>query len=95
MNFSLLEAGMLICFGISWPFSVWRSFKARSARGKSIGYLILLFLAYVCGVLHKSLVHFDLVLILYVVNLLMVAADIALYIRNTRLDRRADAIQQA
>ena len=91
MSFSWLEAGMLVCFGISWPFSVVRSYRARSVKGKSIGYLILLNLAYIAGILHKTLVHFDLVLILYVINFAMVSIDIALYIRNTRLDKLADA----
>lgn len=83
MSFSVLEALMLICFGISWPFAIVRSYKAHSAKGKS---LILLSLAYLSGILHKAIVRFDLVLILYVVNFCMVITDILLYIRNTRLD---------
>lgn len=90
MSFSWLEAGMLICFGISWPFSIVRSYRAKSSRGKSIGYLILIDLAYLCGILHKTIVRFDLVLILYAANFIMVSADIALYIRNARLDKRRE-----
>jgi len=92
MSFSWLEAGMLICFGVSWPFSVIRSYRSRSAKGKSIGYLVLLNMAYIAGILHKTLINFDLVLILYIINFTMVSIDIALYIRNTRLDKLADAV---
>ena len=31
----LLEIIMLICFGASWPISVAKSYKARTAKGKS------------------------------------------------------------
>ena len=91
MSFSWLEAGMLICFGISWPFSVIRSYRARTARGKSLVFLMLLDLAYLCGILHKMLINYDIVLVLYVINFALVFVDIALYIRNTRLDKLADA----
>ena len=30
----ILETVMMICFGISWPLSVYKSYKARSAAGK-------------------------------------------------------------
>lgn len=92
MNFSVLEALMLICFGISWPFAIVRSYKARSAKGKSLMYLMLLSLAYLSGILHKTLIRFDIVLILYAVNFCMVITDILLYIRNTRLDNLSENV---
>jgi hypothetical protein len=91
MSFSLLEALMLLCFGISWPFSIVRSYRARSARGKSLLFLIFLGLAYTCGILHKALVRTDIALALYIINFLMVCADIGLYARNTRLDKQRAA----
>jgi hypothetical protein len=90
MDFSILEALMLICFGISWPFSLIRSWRARSSKGKSLLYLELLDLAYVSGILHKTIVSLDIVLGLYILNFLMVSADIVLYFRNARLDRLHD-----
>ena len=88
MDFSVFEALMLICFGASWPFSIARSVRDRSSKGKSLLFLILLELAYICGILHKVLVNTDIVLILYALNLMMVSIDIALYIRNARLDKQ-------
>ena len=32
----LLEAMMIISFGISWPLSIIRSYRSRSTKGKSI-----------------------------------------------------------
>ena len=87
MQFSVFEALMLICFGFSWPFAIVRSYRARSVKGKSIIFLILLLLAYTSGILHKALFRFDIVIALYIYNFIMVAADIALYIRNSRLDK--------
>ena len=88
MTFSVFETLMLLCFGASWPVSILRSYRARSVQGKSLVFLILLGLAYICGILHKTLVRTDIVLALYIVNFLMVLADIALYARNARLDRQ-------
>ncbi len=87
MQFSIFEALMLICFGISWPFAIVRSYRARSVKGKSLAFLVLLLLAYTSGILHKVLFRFDIVIALYIYNFVMVAADIALYIRNSKLDK--------
>ena len=32
----IFELGMVICFGISWPLSVYKSYKARTTLGKSL-----------------------------------------------------------
>lgn len=91
MSFSVFEALMLLCFGISWPFSIIRSIKSRTSTGKSILYLILLDLAYLSGMLHKLLVNLDIVLALYIINFIMVSIDIILYFRNSRLDALRNA----
>ena len=33
---SVLEAGMMICFGASWPFQVAKTYKTKEVKGKSI-----------------------------------------------------------
>jgi hypothetical protein len=90
-DFSVFEALMLIAFGVSWPFSIVRSIKARSAEGKSLLYLILLGLAYVSGILHKLIINLDIVIVLYIINFIMVNIDIALYLRNVRIDAIRDS----
>lgn len=79
------EIGMLVCFGASWPFSVYKTWKSKMPTGKSMGFLWLVFIGYTCGVLHKIIFHFDFVILLYILNGAMVMADILLcyhYIRH-------------
>lgn len=87
MEFSIFEAAMLVCFGVSWPVSIARSIRARSAKGKSLLFLVLLLLAYISGILHKSLVSFDIVIALYILNTIMILIEISLFIRNTKIDK--------
>lgn len=94
----ILEITMLLCFGASWPFNVIKSFKARTAKGKSPTFLILIIIGYIVGICSKFantdfMAHFSekwYVLFFYALNLVMVSADFVLYIRNKRLDKKAE-----
>jgi hypothetical protein len=86
----LLEALMIISFGISWPASIIKSWRVRTAKGKSLLFLFFVEFGYVCGVLSKLLAwKITYVFPFYVQNLLMVGVDIMLYFRNRNLDRAA------
>ncbi|MEG2175099.1 MAG: hypothetical protein RR135_06415 [Oscillospiraceae bacterium] len=85
----IFEIGMLVCFGAAWPASILRSLRARTAKGKSLAFLIIIDLGYISGILNKLINSPDYVMWLYVLNLLMVTADMMLYFRNRRLDREA------
>ena len=74
-SMSLFEAGMLICFGASWPFAVRKTFKTKSVKGKSKLFLILIIIGYIFGLINKILNSMDFVFWLYVVNLLLVSTD--------------------
>lgn len=88
MNASTLEAIMVICFGVSWPVSILKSLKAKTAKGKSIFFLGLIFIGYICGIASKLVSqNITYVVIFYVINLVMVGFDIVLYFRNLRYDR--------
>jgi len=76
---------MLLCFGAAWPFSIRRSYTSRQNAGKSLWFLCVVLAGYVAGVLNKALYNRDYVIYLYMLNGLMVLADIALYLRNRRL----------
>jgi hypothetical protein len=91
MHLSVFEAGMLLCFGISWPISIYKSLKSRSTKGKSLLFLIILEIGYVSGILHKILYSRDIIMILYILNLTMVAVDICLFFRNKRYEAAAEA----
>ena len=79
----ILEAGMLFCFGFGWPFSIYKSYKARANTGKSFLFLIVIWMGYLLGIFYKALSpDHDFVLWLYVINISMVSVDIILYCRN-------------
>lgn len=81
---SIFEALMLICFGAAWPISIYKSYKSRTNSGKSLHFLIIIFIGYVSGVAHKFIYSFDYVIFLYILNGLMVLTDIGLYFRNKK-----------
>ena len=83
-GFSIYELGMLACFGICWPVSVYTSVKTKKTQGKSLLFMIIVFLGYISGVTHKILYNFDFVFILYVSNLVLVFVDIVLYLKYSR-----------
>lgn len=78
---SPFEAGMLICFGAAWPFSIYRSYRSKSVAGKSLVFMLIVDIGYVCGMLHKVLFDFDGVFYLYLLNFVLVSVDIFLYCR--------------
>ena len=84
------EFMMLCCFGFSWPFSIIKSIKTRSAKGKSLGFMLRLELGYVFGIAHKLLFDRNWVLWAYVALFMLIAADIALYFRYSAMDRKRE-----
>lgn len=86
----LFEAAMVICFGLSWPLSVVKSWRSRTAKGKSLLFEVFIWIGYVFGIAGKIINHnITYVFIFYILNLCMVSTDIILYFRNCRLDRAA------
>ncbi len=81
---SVFEILMLICFGAAWPVSIMKSLKSKSIDGKSVIFLYVVASGYVFGIIHKLVFNFDIVLILYGINLLMVLTDLGLYYRNKK-----------
>ena len=83
----LFEAFMVICFGISWPLSIMKSIKSRTAKGKSLVFMLFIEIGYVFGIISKIIGNnITYVFIFYVINLIMVGIDICLYFRNRKLD---------
>lgn len=84
------EAAMIICFGISWPISVAKSWRSRTAKGKSLFFEVFILIGYLCGITGKFITqNITYVLIFYMINTVMILADLALYYRNSRLDKKA------
>lgn len=76
---SILEAGMMVCFGASWPFQVAKTYKTKEVNGKSILFLWLVEIGYVMGMLHHILYAPDNVIYLYLLNFILVGTDMTLY----------------
>jgi hypothetical protein len=86
---SIFEIMMLLCFGLAWPLSIYKSYKSRTTKGKSLFFLYVVLAGYVAGVLHKVFYHMDGVIVFYIINLLLVLADIVLFYRNLWLEKKA------
>ncbi len=88
----ILEAAMVVSFGISWPLSIYRSVKSRSTKGKSLLFLIFILFGYACGIAAKLIAgNITYVFIFYVLNFVMVAIDLCLYFRNRRIQMLEEA----
>ncbi len=78
---TLFEAIMLVCFAAGWPFSIAKTLRTRQVAGKSPVFMAVVEAGYLAGILYKLTGHPDIVLVFYVFNFLLVAIDLALYIR--------------
>lgn len=93
----IFEIVMLVTFGASWPLNVMKSYKARTTKGKSLPFLLLILFGYVAGIASKLInasymadfANKWYVLFFYVLNFVMVGIDLLLYVRNARLDKLA------
>ena len=84
----LFEFFMVICFGVSWPLSIYKGLKSRTAKGRSMAFSLLIWVGYLFGIVSKLLAgNITYVSAAYILNIVMVSIDIAIVIRNTRLDR--------
>jgi len=91
----ILEITMVLCFGASWPLNLWKNYWSRSAEGKSLAFLLLVFVGYVAGIAAKLMsesymAEFDrkwYVLMFYCLNLLMVGTNVGIHLRNMHLDK--------
>lgn len=91
----ILEIVMIVSFGASWPINVLESYRARTTKGKSLVFLLLIFFGYIAGIASKLLNEAYMasfadkwyVLFFYVLNLAMVGLDLLLYIRNRKLEK--------
>ena len=101
--FELFEIIMIVSFGASWPLNVMKSYRARTTKGKSLPFLLLIFFGYIAGIISKfanETYMADIgakwyVLFFYVLNFIMVGADLVMYVRNYRLDMKAKVEKEA
>ena len=95
----LLEALMILCFGLSWPISIRKSIVSRTAKGKSLFFEVFLLIGYACGIVRKIIqvaggtegFLFYLSWFFYVLNFIEISIDVALYFRNVKLDKERES----
>ena len=93
----ILEVIMIVSFGASWPLNVIKSYRARTTKGKSLAFLLLILFGYVAGITSKFMNDAYMadigqkwyVLFFYFLNFIMVSFDLVLYVRNYKLDKLA------
>ena len=84
------EGIMLICFGMAWPVSIYKTYKARRNEGKSIHFLYVILIGYISGIIFQHLSNPKAILImsLFILNSCMIVIDIILFYRNEWLMKR-------
>ena len=87
----ICEILMLCVFGASWPFNIAKSLKSKTAKGKSVIFAFLIILGYCFGLFSKFWTYRLTGVLSLATWFYMADIDVALYFRNTRLDRIRDA----
>ena len=88
------EIAMLCLFGCSWPFNIAKALKAKTAKGKSIGFELLIFTGYIIGLFGKLYTYKQTGILaysvwFYIADILMVTIDLVLYFINAKRDKAA------
>ena len=95
----LFEILMIVCFGISWPLNLVKSYRAGTTKGISLAFYLLIFCGYIAGITSKLInadymAHFSekwYVLVVYLINTVSVILNIVVYFRNRARERKSQA----
>ncbi|MBO5319287.1 MAG: hypothetical protein IKK91_08045 [Ruminococcus sp.] len=89
----IFEMFMLICFGLSWPMSVIKNIRAKTARSMSLPFTLLIITGYISGITAKIISgRINFVLTIYLINLAIVSINVIVYFINKRYDRLAESV---
>ena len=87
----ILETIMLVCFGFSWPINLIKAYKARTAKGTSLPFVLLIIAGYIAGISAKIIMgNINYVLVAYLLNLAIVSLNLVVYFRNVALDKQVN-----
>jgi hypothetical protein len=78
------ECAMLAAFGLSWPFSIAKTLKAKSAAGKSAAFMSIILAGYLFGIAARLLDGSpanDWLCAVYLADMALVSTDLALCLR--------------
>lgn len=80
---NICEALMVCAFGISWPINAYKSYKSKSAEGKSLLFSVIILIGYFFGITGKIVTdQINYVFIFYLINVAFVCLDLTLSINN-------------
>ncbi len=86
---SIFETVMLLCFGFSWPMNLIKAYNAKTAKGTSLPFILLIIIGYLAGITAKIVTgQTNYVLAAYVLNLAIVLLNLVIYFRNSTLDKK-------
>ncbi len=92
----LMEAVTILCFGLSWPISIGKSLRSKTAKGKSLFFEVFLLIGYAFGIFRKLIqisvlgcsgAIFFLSFFFYILNFIEISIDVGLYFRNCKYDK--------
>ena len=95
----ILEAVMIVLFGISWPFNLLKSIKSKSSKGKSLLFLVLIDIGYIAGITSKFVSETFVwandwwIFMVYVINFAFVSLDLAVYFINKSKESKLEKKQ--
>jgi hypothetical protein len=79
---AFLEFAMLLSFGISWPFAIWRTWRTKKVEGKSPYFMFIVIFGYICGIGAHLVEGTKLWLVaVYLADIALVSTDLTLYFR--------------
>lgn len=86
---NIFEMMMLLCFAAAWPFSIYRSYKSRSTKGKSVYFSFIILAGYVFGITNKFVMdQVNYVVFFYCLGFGLVFIDTMLYFRNRSIEKK-------
>ena len=86
---SIFETVMLLCFGFSWPMNLIKAYNAKTAKGTSLPFILLIITGYIAGISAKIVSgQINYVLVAYLLNLAIVLMNLAVYFRNLSFDKK-------
>ena len=96
----VLEAIMIVLFGISWPFNLIKSIRSKTTKGKSLLFLILIDIGYVVGIVSKFFSETFVwatdwwIFVVYIINFTLVTADLIVYFINKSRENKLEPVAQ-
>lgn len=86
----LCEVMMLVCFGLSWPISLYKNIKEKSTKSINVPFILLIIGGYIAGITAKIISgNVNYVLAAYFLNLFVVSLNLVVYYINRRTEKRS------